>query len=85
MWFVQKFTLIGEEIHDDQISSIPKEEYTKFIKQKVQKEACVDNLTLRKSIKKMKKLEYKTFGIQPYIISTNLSLKQIKMLLPDPV
>ena len=77
----EDFSFIGEEIHDDLINLIPKNEYKKLFKQKVQKAAFEDYLLLKeKSIKKMKALEYKNYGIQPYIISTFFSLKQIKLL-----
>ena len=83
-WFrslKEDFSFIGEEINDDLICSIPKYEYRKLIKQKIRKPAFVDYMALKgKSKKKMKALEYTTFGIQPYIISTNFSLKQIKLL-----
>ena len=63
------------------ISSIPKDVYRKLIKQKVQKAVFVDYLALKgKSTKKMKALEYRTFGIQPYLVSANFSLKQIQLL-----
>ena len=75
------FTFMGEVMNDDQIISIPKDEYRKHIKQKVQKAAFLDYLLIKeKSKKKMKALEYKTFGIQQYIISIKFSVKQIRLL-----
>ena len=83
-WFrslKEDFIFIGEEMNDDLIRSIPKDQYRKLIKQKVQKAAFGDYLELKgKSKKKMKALDYRTFGIQPYIVSASLSLKQIKLL-----
>ena len=83
-WFKtleEDFRFIGEVINDDQISSIPRNEYRKIIKQRVQKTAFLSYLTLKqKSKKKMKALEYRTLGIQPYITSSKFSLKQIKLL-----
>ena len=83
-WFrtlEEDFRLIGELINDDQISSTPRDEYRKLIKQRVQKAAFLSYLTLKqKSKKKMKSLEYRTFGIQPYITSSNFNLKQVKLL-----
>ena len=72
---------VQEEMNDDQIISIPKDEYRKLIKQKVQKAAFLDYLLIKeRSEKKMKALEYKTFGIQPCIISIKFSVKQIRLL-----
>ena len=77
----EDFKFIGETINDDQISLIPKCAYKKSIKQKVQHAAFLSYLELKeKSKNKMKHLEYRIFGIHPYITSLKFSLKKIKLL-----
>ena len=75
------FTFMGEVMNDDQITSIPKNEYRKLIKQKVQRAAFLDYLSIKeRSNEKMKALKYKTFGSQSFIISIKFSFKQIRLL-----
>ena len=77
----EDFKFIGEEINDGVICQISKHDYKIFIKQKVEKAVFLSYLDLKGQSKtKLKALEYKTFGIQPYITSNQFSLKQIKLL-----
>ena len=52
-----------------------------YIKEKVIKSAFQSYLIMKdQSKKKLKSLEYKSFGIQPYLTCERFSLKQIKLL-----
>jgi hypothetical protein len=77
----EDFVFIGEEIDDEKIVSFSKDQYKSYIKEKVMKSAFQSYLVMKEqSKKKLKSLEYKSFGIQQYIISEKFSLKQIKLL-----
>ena len=64
-WFetlLSDFTTIKEELNDESISKIPKDQYRKSIKEKVSCEAFECFLKLKdKSKKKMKELNYTKF------------------------
>ena len=83
-WFqtlLTDFASIKEDLDDERISKIPKEEYRKYIKQKVEKEAIESYMKLKeKCKKKMKYLEYDKLAIQSYIINGSFTLKQTKLL-----
>ena len=75
------FAFIKEEIDDESISKIPKEQYQKTIKEKVEKEAFSWYLKLKeKSKKKMGDFKYTKLAIQPYLTNDQFSLNQIKLL-----
>ena len=83
-WFrtlQEDFVFIGEEIDDEKIVSFSKHQYKSYIKEKVMKSAFQSYLVMKEqSKKKLKSLEYKSLGIQQYMISEQFSLKQIKLL-----
>ena len=83
-WFqtlLTDFASIKEDLDDESISKIPKEEYRKHIKQKVEKEAFDSHMKLKeKCKKKMQYLKYDKLAIQPYLINCKFTLKQIKLL-----
>ena len=83
-WFqtlLSDFTFIKEEINDEHISKLPKDQYRNMIKEKVKNKAFGCYLNLKeKSKKKMKDLNYTKLEIQPYMTNGQFSLKQIKLL-----
>ena len=83
-WFrtlQEDFVFMGEEIDDEKIVTFSKELYKSYIKEKVTNSAFESYLAMKEqSKKKLKSLEYKSFGIQPYLTSEMFSLKQIKLL-----
>ena len=75
------FSFIKEELDDESIIQIPKEQYQSTIKEKVGKEAFSCYLKLKeRSKKKMGDLKYTKLAIQPYLTNGQFSLKQIKLL-----
>ena len=75
------FIFIGEEIDDEKIVTYSKELYKSYIQGNVLNSAFQSYLTMKEqSKKKLKSLEYKSFGIQPYLTCERFSLKQIKLL-----
>ena len=75
------FRFIGVVIDDDQIMKIPKSEYRKYIKKKVEHSAFQNYLEEKeKSKKKMHKLVYKSLGIQPYMSNSDFSHSEVKLL-----
>ena len=75
------FQFIGVEIDDEQIGKIPKSEYRKYIKKKVEQSAFQSYLEEKeKSKKKMHKLVYKSLGIQPYMSNSDFSHSEVQLL-----
>ena len=79
---VQKdFDFIKEQINEEDIRNTPKEVYRKQIKEKVGKAAFQHLIDMKQlSKKKLADLHYKKFEIQPYMISSQFNLQEIKLL-----
>ena len=70
----EDFEFIGEVLNEEFIKSTPKNVYKQFIKNKVRKSAFESYLKLKeRSKKKQKNLNYKDFGMQPYLNSNKIS------------
>ena len=76
------FNFIGENIDVNFILSTSKEDYQKFIKNRVQKAAFNSYIQLKdKSKTKMKDLKYDNLVIQNYLVSDQFSIEEKKLLL----
>ena len=63
----EDFEFIGEQMDEEKIKSTPKEEYRKFIKEKVEKAAFSQLMELKNRSKtKMKDVHYQKFEMQSY-------------------
>lgn len=72
---------MGEEINQSFILSTSKEDYSKYIKDKVQAKAFQSYLQLKgQTKKKMKDLQYDKLSIQNYLISDLFSLEEKYLL-----
>ena len=77
----EDFEFIGEVLNDDFIKSTTKNAYKLFIKNKVRKAAFESYLKLKeRSKKKLKNLNYKDFGMQPYLNSNKFSTSEKQLL-----
>ena len=79
---IQKdFEFIEEDWNDFHIRSIPKDIYIKNIKEKVQRAAFKNYLSLREASKtKMKPLIYEEFQMQKYLTSNQFNREEVKLL-----
>ena len=77
----EDFEFIGEVLNEDFIKSTTKNVYKLFIKNKVRKAAFESYLKLKeRSKKKLKNLNYKDFGMQPYLNSNKFSTSEKQLL-----
>ena len=83
-WFrmlISDFEFIEEEINEDFIISIPKEDYRKFINNKIKAGVFKYYMQLKeKSKKKLNNLTYEELTIQPYLTRDYFSLEEKKLL-----
>ena len=78
----RNFDFIGENLDEEKIRRIPKYEYKKWIKKKVEKAAFESYLKIKEeqSKKKLKYLDYKDFALQPYLNSNKFTHIEKKLL-----
>ena len=75
------YDFIGEDWNDEIIRSIPKEDFTKLVNEKVQKAAFSSYLAMKeKSKTKMKYLKYDKFERQDYLSNKMFNRSEIKLL-----
>ena len=75
------FSLIEEDINEDQIVNTPKDVYKKWVKEKVKTAVFKEYLKLKEeSKKKLKDLHYEELAIQPYLTSNEISIEQKQLL-----
>ena len=75
------FSLLEEDLNEDQISNTPKDVYKKWVKEKVKTAVFKEYLKLKEeSKKKLKDLHYEEFAIQPYLTSNEISIEQKQLL-----
>ena len=78
---VKDFEVIGEDMCDEKVKSIAKEDYRKIVKEKIQVSAFKYLLEEKeKSKKKLKHVKYNNYMIQPYLKSKDITMKE-KILL----
>ena len=78
---VKDFEVIDEDLCDEKVKSIAKEDYRKIVKEKIQVSAFKYLLEEKeKSKKKLKHVKYNNHIIQPYLKSKDFTMKE-KILL----
>ena len=77
---ISDFEFIEEEINEDLIKSIPKEDYRKLINHKIKAGIFKYYMQLKeKSKKKLNNLTYEDLTIQPYLTKDYFSLEEKKL------
>ena len=75
------FAFIEEELNEEKILQYSKEQYNKYINEKIVTAAFKEYIKLKQSCKKkLENVHYFNLSIQPYMISTKFSLDDKKLL-----
>ena len=75
------FDFIKEDFSEDIIQKCSKDDYTRYIKRKVQLAAFNEYLEMKqKCVKKLGNLQYTDLSIQPYMVSTKISMEEKQIL-----
>ena len=74
------FEYIDEVVDEEHITSMSKDIYSKYIKQKVENAAIRDYNELKDMSKKMKGLKYDKLNMQMYLKSNEFSLEENKLM-----
>ena len=75
------YAFIGEDWNDDVLKNMPKEAFTKLVKEKVRNAAFSSYLSMKDESKtKMRYLKYEKFEMQGYLSSNIFSMEEKKLL-----